>query len=224
MAANPFPDFSLETSGAGLVCGIDEVGRAPLAGPVTASCVLIPDKLYDHPVWKVVTDSKSIARPKRARLSEDIKPLVYYGIGWVSEREIEQINIHYASLLAMKYAFEDMIARFSIMPDLALIDGKHCPSLPCNSQAIIKGDSKSKSIAAASIIAKVARDNYMEELDQKHPSYSWHRNAGYPSKEHIEALVTHGPTIHHRRTFARVREFFEDKSDNKQKLVSVAAQ
>ena len=222
MVSKPFPDFSAEISFEGLVCGIDEVGRAPLAGPVTAGCVLIPDKLYDHPVWKVVTDSKSIARPKRARLSEDIKPLVYYGIGWVSEREIEQINIHYASLLAMKYAFEDMIARFSIIPDLALIDGIHCPPLPCNRRAIVKGDLKSKSIAAASIIAKVARDTYMEDLHTQHPVYGWSNNAGYPSKQHIEALAHHGPTIHHRRSFARVRDFFQENPEKSETAISAA--
>ena len=197
--------LNFENSYTGIVCGLDEAGRGPLAGPVMAGCVYIPEDKLDLDFWDVVTDSKKLSAKKRAMLYPLIKEHTCYGIAQASTDEIDSINIHHASLLAMKRAYEAMIANFDIKPDHALIDGKFTPDIACEATAIIKGDNLSLSIAAASILAKVERDMLMAELHQEHPAYNWIRNAGYGTKEHINAINKHGATKNHRRSFAPVK-------------------
>ncbi len=190
----------------GAVCGIDEAGRAPLAGPVVAACVFAPPEVREHAFWRDVNDSKQISKPKREHLAECIRGCCAFGIASASVEEIDKINIFQASLLAMRRACEMMIRDFALSMDLALIDGKFTPQgLPCAALAIIKGDGKSRSIAAASILAKTTRDELMTALAREHPGYGWERNAGYPVPEHVEALARLGVTPHHRRSFGPVR-------------------
>lgn len=203
------PDFNLELQKAGLVCGLDEVGRAPLAGPVVAACVYIPSDKRDHNVWEHVNDSKKITHKKRESLFEGIQNNSCWAIAECSVEEIENINILQASFLAMRRALEVMQKNFSVQMDGALVDGHIAPALPCAVQCIIKGDSKSVSIAAASIIAKVYRDRLMIELSKKHSHYGWESNAGYPTRTHLDGIQKHGITAHHRKTFAPVRNFIE---------------
>lgn len=193
------------------VCGIDEVGRGPLAGPVVSACVLIPEENLDNSIWQEITDSKKISAIKRAKLFEPIRRLCFYGVAEASCQEIDQLNIHHATLLAMKRAYTDMLANDNVpMPEMALIDGKFAPDLPCQTQTVIKGDSLSLSIGAASIIAKVTRDKMMEKLHQDFPHYGWDSNAGYGTKAHMEGLESHGITLHHRKSFAPVRAQIKD--------------
>ncbi len=195
------PDFSREELISGDVCGIDEVGRGPLCGPVIAACVFVPDKVKAHEFWSQITDSKKLSQKKREMLYPLITQHCHYGIGKVSAAGIDKLNIHHATLKAMKLAYKDM----GMPCDHALIDGKFCPDIPCDTTAIVKGDSKSLSIAAASIIAKVTRDQLMARLHNKHPHYGWDTNAGYGTKAHIAGLQSHGITKHHRKSFAPVR-------------------
>ena len=202
------------------VCGIDEVGRGPLAGPVVSACVYIPEESRDNPIWSQITDSKKISAIKREKLFEPIKNLCIYGIAEASCQEIDQLNIHHATLLAMKRAYHAMLSCFDLIeaskqnpPDpsvkpkddiklLALIDGKFAPDLPCKTQTVIKGDSLSLSIGAASILAKVTRDRFMKKLHEEHPHYGWDSNAGYGTKVHMKGLQSHGLTQFHRLSFS----------------------
>ena len=182
------------------VCGIDEVGRGPLAGPVVSACVHIPDEHLDNPLWSEITDSKQISAIKREKLFEPIKAICIYGLAEASCREIDELNIHHATLLAMKRAYVAMPSDLNIKT--ALIDGKFAPDVNCDTQTVIKGDTLSLSIGAASILAKVTRDRLMIKLHADHPYYAWDRNAGYGTKAHMEGLETHGLTQHHRLSFA----------------------
>lgn len=184
------------------VCGIDEVGRGPLAGPVVSACVLIPEENLSNPIWQKITDSKKISAIKREKLFEPIKELCFYGIAEASCQEIDQLNIHHATLLAMKRAYAAMLGNGSSIPQTALIDGKFAPEIDCPTQTVIKGDSLSLSIGAASIIAKVTRDRLMTELHAEFPHYGWDSNAGYGTKVHMAGLESHGVTPHHRLSFA----------------------
>jgi ribonuclease HII len=184
------------------VCGIDEVGRGPLAGPVVSACVLIPIENLDNSLWREITDSKKISAIKREKLFEPIKELCFYGIAEATHQEIDQINIHHATLLAMKRAYEAMIADERPNPATALIDGKFAPQINCPTQTVIKGDTLSLSIGAASIIAKVTRDRLMKKLHEEFPHYGWDTNAGYGTKTHMEGLESHGLTPFHRLSFA----------------------
>ena len=184
------------------VCGIDEVGRGPLAGPVISACVLIPEANLDNPVWQEITDSKKISAIKREKLFEPIKELCFYGIAEANHEEIDQLNIHHATLLAMKRAYAAMVENNCPAPMNALIDGKFAPDIECATQTVIKGDSLSLSIGAASIIAKVTRDRLMTKLHEEFPHYGWKSNAGYGTKMHIEGLQSHGLTPFHRLSFA----------------------
>ncbi len=182
------------------VCGIDEVGRGPLAGPVVSACVHIPDEHLNNPLWAQITDSKKISTIKREKLFEPIKALCVYSIAEASCQEIDQLNIHHATLLAMKRAFEAMPRALSMQT--ALIDGKFAPDIACNTQTVIKGDTLSLAIGAASIIAKVTRDRLMTQLHAEYPYYGWDSNAGYGTKAHMEGLESHGLTQYHRLSFA----------------------
>ena len=199
-----------EQSCAGPVCGLDEAGRAPLAGPVSAACVYIPPDRAGEGFWKKVRDSKQVTAPAREELFVLITATACFGIALASVEEIDQMNIHHASLLAMRRAQENMIRDFGVVPELALVDGKFVPpGLPCSGKAIIGGDDISRSIAAASILAKVYRDRIMHALHAEHPQYGWNSNVGYPTPPHIAAVRLHGPTVHHRRTFGVVKELLQ---------------
>ncbi len=203
------------------VCGIDEVGRGPLAGPVVTACAYIPPEKLGHPVWKAVNDSKKLSPAKRDYLYEIIKDQCVFGLAEASAEEIDTLNIHHATLLAMKRAYTTMLssrpepqAEWKYLRSLgfarddkesghiALIDGKFAPALPCKTQTIIKGDATSLCIAAASIIAKVTRDRMMAALHAEFPHYGWNTNAGYGTATHMEGIARHGITPHHRKSFA----------------------
>ena len=197
------PSFRREANG--FTCGCDEAGRGPLAGPVTAACVYVPPENRKHKIWRRINDSKQLPKEEREELFYLIQEKTFFGIASASVAEIEEINILHAAMLAMKRATEEMCARFGIYPDLVLIDGKYKPQFPYPAEPLVKGDSLSLSIAAASILAKVTRDHIMAELHIQHPHYGWDNNAGYGTPLHLAALKTHGPTPHHRRAFAPVK-------------------
>ncbi|AWK88934.1 ribonuclease HII (plasmid) [Azospirillum thermophilum] len=198
------PDLSMEAGlGRGrLVCGIDEVGRGPLAGPVVAAAVILPAGGLPPEIAAGIDDSKALSR----RIREEVEPAIRahalaFAIAEASVEEIDRLNIHKATLLAMRRAFEALPGP---APEVALVDGKFAPDLPCEAHPLIKGDGRSLSIAAASILAKVARDREMLRLSTLHPHYGWERNAGYPTAEHLAALQRFGVTPHHRVSFAPV--------------------
>lgn len=193
------PDFSYEHALGGIVCGIDEVGRGPLAGPVIAAAVILPADMPSL-LLENLDDSKKLSAKKRERLSALIHEKARVGIGRAEVVEIDNINILQASLLAMRRAWLGL----GVQTDAALVDGNKAPDLPCLVQTIVKGDSASFSIAAASVVAKVARDTEMAQLALAFPGYGWEKNAGYGVKAHMEALNCLGPTPHHRRSFAPV--------------------
>ncbi|SLN33981.1 ribonuclease HII [Oceanibacterium hippocampi] len=190
------PDFTLERLGVGPVAGIDEAGRGPLAGPVVAAAVILdPARLPAG-----IADSKILSAKVRAHLHDEIRAVALVGVGQASRAEIDELNILWATMLAMQRALAALPAR----PARALIDGNRCPVLPCPAEAVVKGDGRSLSIAAASIVAKVTRDRIMAALDGECPGYGWCRNQGYGTAEHLAALAELGPSAHHRRSFAPV--------------------
>ncbi len=199
------PDLSFETAlGQGRrVCGIDEVGRGPLAGPVVAAAVVLPPEGLPEHLARAINDSKALSLRAREELEPQIRAhALAVALAEASAAEIDDLNIHKATLLAMARAYAALPGE---PPAVALIDGKFKPELPCLAEAIVKGDGRSQSIAAASIVAKVARDREMTRLAALHPQYGWDRNAGYPTPEHLDALRRHGVTAHHRVSFAPVR-------------------
>lgn len=201
-------DFQLETHYGDHCAGFDEVGRGPLAGPVVAACVYIPPSLYNHDFIRHIADSKTIPKSKHSTLSQAIQQYCIWGIAECSVQEIDQMNILQASLLAMERAAHDCHMRFNFIAKSALIDGKFTPAnMPCPSVSVIKGDQKSVSIGAASIIAKFYRDSIMKDLSKNHPHYGWEKNAGYGTKQHLEGLMHYGPCEHHRQSFAPVRQY-----------------
>ena len=178
------------------VCGVDEAGRGPLAGPVCAAAVILPAGL----VIDGLNDSKKLTDKKRRELFDVItKNAVSYGIAMASEWEIDEINILQATFLAMQRALD----KLSVKPNLALIDGNRAKDFGLPVRTIVKGDSLSASIAAASILAKVTRDRLMEELDEAYPQYGFAVHKGYGTKRHYEALREYGPCPIHRRTFLK---------------------
>lgn len=178
------------------VCGIDEAGRGPLAGPVYAAAVWLPEGL----VLDGLNDSKKLSEKKREALFPVIlENAVSYGIGFATEQEIDEINILQATFLAMRRAFDAMQKRC----DYALIDGNRMPPLPVPGETIVKGDAKSPSVAAASILAKVSRDRVMLEYAKQYPEYQFEKHKGYGTKVHVEALYTYGPSPIHRKTFLK---------------------
>lgn len=183
-------------SGFEVICGIDEAGRGPLAGPVYAAAVILPK---GH-IVEGVNDSKKISEKKRDLLFDKIiDECVCYSIGTASEQEIDEINILQATFLAMRRA----VAGLEIKPDIALIDGNKKPGLDIAEQTIVKGDSKSANIAAASIIAKVSRDRYMLGMAEKYPEYQFEKHKGYGTKLHYEMLEKYGISPIHRKTFLK---------------------
>jgi ribonuclease HII len=195
------PDFSLERSlGVAPVAGIDEAGRGPLAGPVFAAAVVLD--LARVP--QGIDDSKKLTAARRERIAGELRACAHVGLGQASVAEIDRLNILEATMLAMRRACDALSAAMGAAPAHVLVDGNRLPDLPCPARAVIGGDGKSLSIAAASIMAKVTRDRLMAELALVHPHYGWERNAGYGTAEHLRALTDHGPTPHHRITFAPV--------------------
>ncbi len=195
----PAADFTLENEARPLwpVAGVDEVGRGPLCGPVTAAAVILNP---DH-IPAGIGDSKALSSAKRERIYAEIMASATVSIAHASVEEIDALNILRASHLAMERA----VAGLAMAPGFVLVDGNRLPgSLPCPARAVVKGDAKSLSIAAASIVAKVTRDRIMVDLAQQHPGYGWDRNAGYPTPDHLTALLNLGVTPHHRRSFKPV--------------------
>ena len=198
----------LLAKGYGYVAGVDEAGRGPLAGPVVAGCVVLPTDCAYHRF----KDSKKLTARKREELFQYLHECrAHIGVGIVSAQQIDSINILQASLLAMKLAVEDLGRTCApVKVDYLLVDGKFTVPMDLPQQALVKGESKSCSIAAGSIIAKVTRDTLMAELHRQFPMYNFIKNQGYPTRQHREAVAEHGPCEHHRKTFKGVREFLTE--------------
>jgi ribonuclease HII len=201
MAAKPRPDFTFETAaltrGLPVVVGVDEVGRGPLAGPVTAAAV----RLDPARIPAGLADSKALSPARREALFAAIMDSAEVSIAHATVEEIDTLNILRASHLAMERAVSGLLT----FPDHALIDGNMIPKgLSCSAEAVVKGDARCLSIAAASIVAKVTRDRIMVDLAQQYPGYGWNVNAGYPTPAHLQALLDFGITPHHRRSFKPV--------------------
>lgn len=199
------PDFSFEDdeirhNPALSVCGIDEVGRGPLAGPVVAAAVILRRDTRHAPLWAEINDSKKLSAVRRADLDARIRAAGEVSVALCSVEEIDRLNILQASLLAMRKAFDALPQP----PAAALVDGNKAPRLACNTRTIVKGDARSLSIAAASIIAKHYRDKLMQKLAEEFPHYGWAKNAGYGTAAHLKALEIHGVSPHHRRSFAPI--------------------
>lgn len=185
---------SLWKKGANLIAGIDEAGRGPLAGPVVAAAVIFPEKIKPFDL----NDSKKLSPCQREKLYELIwDQAMAVGIGYSNEKIIDEINILQATYRAMREA----VASLPIIPDYILVDGREIPDLNIQQTAIVKGDGKCFSIAAASIIAKVTRDRLMIEYDRKYPDYNFAQHKGYPTKKHIQAILKHGECPIHRTSF-----------------------
>ena len=185
-----------------VICGVDEAGRGPLAGDVYAAAVILDDgTLIDH-----LNDSKKLSEKRREELFDVIKDKAKaYSIATASVEEIDRINILNAAMLAMKRAVEGL----GVKPDLALIDGNRLPELSCEMHYVIKGDATSASIAAASVLAKVARDRYMREIAEKYPQYAFEQHKGYGTKLHYEMLEKYGISDVHRKTF--LKKLYDEK-------------
>lgn len=188
--------------GVNIICGVDEAGRGPLAGPVCAAAVILPQ----HLELPGLTDSKKLSDKKRRELFPLIKEkAIAYGIGFASEQEIDEINILQATFLAMQRALDQL----AVKPDLALIDGNREKDFGLPVKTVVKGDSLSANIAAASILAKVSRDDLMLEIAEKYPQYGFDIHKGYGTKAHYAALTEHGPCPVHRMTF--LKKFYGGK-------------
>ncbi len=182
------------------VCGVDEAGRGPLAGPVVAAAVLLDPA---RPPITGLNDSKKLSEKKRLALADAIREqALAWAVAEASVEEIDRLNILQASLLAMLRAVEQLAVR----PEAAWVDGNRCPALAMPVEAIVQGDGKVASIAAASILAKTWRDAQMRELHREFPMYGFDRHMGYPTRAHFAALQAHGPCLHHRRSFAPVAQ------------------
>ena len=205
------PDFSLEESlglsTSAVIVGVDEVGRGPLAGPVTAAAVFFDRQKITSDLLTKIDDSKKIAQKKRATISKQIESIAIIGIGWASSGEIDQLNILEATMLAMQRAIFSLQKQIILDPDYILIDGNKVPRLDFPSKAIVRGDEKSISIAAASIVAKSKRDAFMTSLSKLYPCYGWEKNAGYGTREHLAAIEREGITVHHRRSFKPIANY-----------------
>ena len=185
------------------ICGVDEAGRGPLVGSVVAGAVVLDP---NQPIIGL-RDSKKLSPARREQLyAEIMQKARAWGIGQASPSEIDTLNILQATMLAMRRAIEALSERLGEWPSKALIDGNRCPILPIASEAIIKGDAKEPAISAASIIAKVTRDQQMQALHTHYPQYGFNQHMGYPTEAHMQALKQYGPCEEHRRTFAPVRD------------------
>lgn len=199
------PNLVLERRVEGVVCGVDEAGRGPWAGPVLAAAVVLSSDGLPDALANAIDDSKKLSRKARAELYAAIVGHARIGVGEASVEEIDRLNILRATLLAMRRAVAALAGE---APRLALIDGNRAPALPCATRTVVGGDGLSLSIAAASIVAKVTRDRLMAGLALAHPGYGWERNFGYGTPEHREGLTRLGITAHHRRSFAPIQAYF----------------
>ena len=190
------PTFDIEDSFDGLVAGIDEAGRGSWAGPVVAGAVILNPSCTPAGI----RDSKTLTEKRRKDIASALWKTARIGVGVASVEEIDKLNIMGATLLAMSRAAANLPAA----PDICIVDGAIKPKLPCRAYTVVKGDAKSLSIAAASIIAKVTRDRMMRALAREFPQYAWERNKGYGVEAHRRALDLHGVTPHHRRSFAPI--------------------
>jgi ribonuclease HII len=182
-----------------LVCGVDEVGRGPLAGPVVAAAVILDPQ---RPI-EGLADSKQLTVKKRSQLSLEIRERsLAWSIARAEVEEIDELNILHATMLAMRRAVDAL----ALQPHRVLVDGNRLPDLSCDAEAVIRGDAIHPCISAASIIAKVARDGEMVEMEMKYPGYGFDRHKGYPTKMHLQALQQLGVTLIHRRSFAPVKK------------------
>ncbi|MBI2236258.1 MAG: ribonuclease HII [Magnetospirillum sp.] len=196
------PDFALEIELSGVVAGIDEVGRGPLAGPVMAAAVVLDRQRLPSSLAEQLDDSKKLTKRRRDELAALVLASASVGFGEASVAEIDRLNILQATFLAMSRA----LAALGLAVDHALVDGNRPPPLPCPVRCVVGGDGLSLSIAAASVVAKVRRDAEMARLAELHPGYGWERNAGYGTADHMAALNRLGATPHHRRSFAPVAQ------------------
>jgi ribonuclease HII len=191
-----------------LVCGVDEAGRGPLAGAVYAAAVILDP---EHTILGLA-DSKAISEAKREKLALAIKEHAFaWAIASCSVEEIDALNILQASLLAMKRAVQGLKTPNGqpVRPDMILVDGLHCPKIDIAARAIVKGDSKETCIAAASILAKTARDDEMRVLDLQYPQYGFAKHKGYPTKQHMQLMLEHGVSAIHRRSYGPVKKLLE---------------
>jgi ribonuclease HII len=200
------PDFRIERRCTGLICGVDEAGRGPLAGPVVAAAVVLDPRRFPKSLRDGLDDSKVLSSEQRETCYRALRRCADRGtariaVAAASVSEIDRINILRAALLAMARA----VSGLGVRPDMALVDGNIAPPLGCAVQTVIKGDALSFSIAAASVIAKVTRDRIMRSLAPRYPVYCWETNVGYATLDHGEAIRRFGVTRHHRRSFAPVR-------------------
>jgi ribonuclease HII len=195
------PDFVIEKSCRGVVCGIDEAGRGPLAGPVVAAAVILDRRRFPARLRDQLDDSKALTAAVREACYAALLRCARIGIGAASAREIDRVNILQATLLAMRRA----AAALDEPPDIALVDGNVAPALSCPVRTVVGGDALSFSIAAASVVAKVTRDRIMRALAPRYPGYGWETNVGYATEGHGQALRRLGPSPHHRRSFAPLR-------------------
>ena len=210
------PDFKFEDQYEGLVCGIDEAGRGPWVGNVVAGAVIVLDRNLPAELLDNLNDSKKLSKSKREYLYQLLRQAekegkVKIGIGEATPQEIDENNILQATFMAMSRA----VINLGVQPNMALIDGNRVPKIfPCSATSIIKGDARSYSISAASIVAKVWRDRELEKLAQKYPYYGFEHNAGYGTKDHIEGIKKYGLIPEHRKSYKPIREFLEGIENN----------
>jgi len=199
------PDFSIEKNCAQkIIAGVDEAGRGPLCGPVVAGAVVFLK--YDFDDMPLISDSKQMSEKQRNTAYDWItnNPNIIWAVSQCSAAEIDELNILWATMRAMERA----VCALNVSPEYCLIDGNRVPK-NLNGMAVVKGDAKSLSIAAASIVAKVTRDRLMHELSEKYPEYAWNKNAGYPTPEHLYAIEKYGVNEHYRKTFGPVKKILE---------------
>ena len=197
------PNLKFEHEAGCVVCGVDEVGCAPLAGPVVAAAVILPEWSLSRRLVRMINDSKIVPADVREKVAGELPEYCTISFGEASVEEIDTLNIYHARMLAMRRA----ISGLAVAPQLALIDGNAKPKdVTCSIRTVVDGDAKCLSIAAASIVAKVKRDAYMRDLAKTFPGYGWETNVGYPTRDHRMAMLKLGLTPHHRRSFAPVRQ------------------
>ncbi len=196
-----------------LIVGIDEAGRGPLAGPVVAACVFLDNDIIKSKICSKINDSKKLTKIMRKRIFSYLQQKAHFGIGIVDEKTIDKMNILQATKLAMLRAYQDFCKKNNIFAQLILVDGNFIPfDLQHEDQKIIpivKGDTKSLAIAAASILAKETRDQIMLELHQKYPYFSWDKNAGYPTKFHVDKIKENGICEFHRKSFEPIKSMLQ---------------
>ncbi len=197
-------DLSIEMRFQGLVCGVDEAGRGPLAGPVVAAAVILERRRLPRRLRDELDDSKKLSAQEREEFALMLRRCALIGVGAASVGEIDRRNILQATFVAMSRA----VAALGVAPEIALVDGDRAPPLPCGVHTVIGGDGLSLSIAAASVIAKVTRDRIMHRLAERYGGYGWATNVGYGTPEHQAALRALGATPHHRRSFSPVQLTF----------------